>query len=462
MEHRVWRQRILRVLRGLAWLAGLMVATVLWGVFVNQPPHYLVTPPVLPARNAADVYLRLDKDIRHVDELRRHDINWYSLTDQYTPKSIPPRNGARPAPAPPPPFPVTVLLKDNQPVLRRIQDSLALEYVLPLNPRETLEASYRHEGEYLQAAGHCRRLLELHAFSLLNSPDHAAAAAALVDVIAFTPPYRYLPKREAVYQALRAQVGHLTAVEARKLIAPMEKMCRHQPSYAETLARDKPRSLRNMLSNIWYIEDQRRRLLQEGNLLPLLLPPGPQQPLWQSKHVVCIWTVPDAQVPARTERYLTACIRVAQQPLSAHATYPHPPFDIMNQLTYKYDRREEDQLEFVLVQYELDGLLLSMAVRGFQQEHHRYPATLTELVTDGWLRQLPVDPFTQRDTFCYRRTATAFVLYSRGPDGRDDGGTPIMNPIYYSRSERYQVHLDSHGDVVYGLNKYMDTSEHRL
>lgn len=65
---------------------------------------------------------------------------------------------------------------------------------------------------------------------------------------------------------------------------------------------------------------------------------------------------------------------------------------------------------------------------GLRLKHHRaaqgtYPASLTAVS----LSDIPVakqqDPFTGR-TLCYRPDGDGFALYSVGPDGRDDGGTP--------------------------------------
>ena len=64
-------------------------------------------------------------------------------------------------------------------------------------------------------------------------------------------------------------------------------------------------------------------------------------------------------------------------------------------------------------------------VRGIELERHRaatgsYPETLEKLpLTD--LKELPVDPFSGRP-FVYHKEGDGYVLYSVGPNGRDDGG----------------------------------------
>jgi hypothetical protein len=68
-------------------------------------------------------------------------------------------------------------------------------------------------------------------------------------------------------------------------------------------------------------------------------------------------------------------------------------------------------------------LLAEAAVRCFWLENHRYPDSLRELVP-GLLGAVPVDPYTETGLI-YRPQTGAFLLYSTGPDGKDDGGTPI-------------------------------------
>lgn len=68
-------------------------------------------------------------------------------------------------------------------------------------------------------------------------------------------------------------------------------------------------------------------------------------------------------------------------------------------------------------------LLAEAAVRCFWLENHRYPDSLRELVP-GLLRAAPADPYTET-SLIYRPQAGSFLLYSAGPDGKDDGATPI-------------------------------------
>jgi hypothetical protein len=68
-------------------------------------------------------------------------------------------------------------------------------------------------------------------------------------------------------------------------------------------------------------------------------------------------------------------------------------------------------------------VIVELAVRLHQKQHGKLPATLDELVP-ALLPAVPLDPYTGRP-LVYRVTTNSFLLYSIGPDGQDDGGTPM-------------------------------------
>ncbi len=102
----------------------------------------------------------------------------------------------------------------------------------------------------------------------------------------------------------------------------------------------------------------------------------------------------------------------------------------------------------------MDGLLcLSLGLRAHRLEHGKYPPTLQALVP-GYLSALPADPFAMSGTFKYRLKADNYVLYSIGPDGKDDGGKPGVTPKYPAKyRSHYYVFRDTPGDIVAGVNK---------
>ena len=88
-------------------------------------------------------------------------------------------------------------------------------------------------------------------------------------------------------------------------------------------------------------------------------------------------------------------------------------------------------------------LLLQLALRAYKLENNKFPDSLYELAPN-YLTKVPVDPFGNDKLFIYRRTGDKFILYSLGPDCKDDGGKAITDSY---------LHGNSKGDIVFGANK---------
>jgi len=73
-----------------------------------------------------------------------------------------------------------------------------------------------------------------------------------------------------------------------------------------------------------------------------------------------------------------------------------------------------------------EALLTVLAVMRYEKEKGRYPASLYELVEAGYLKKLPMDPYS-KSPLVYRRTDDGFLLYSFGADLKDDGGKLGLN-----------------------------------
>ncbi|HUY87961.1 MAG TPA: hypothetical protein VMV10_04420 [Pirellulales bacterium] len=80
-------------------------------------------------------------------------------------------------------------------------------------------------------------------------------------------------------------------------------------------------------------------------------------------------------------------------------------------------------------------LSCDLAIRLYRADHGKLPERLERLVPT-YLRELPTDPFSGRPPV-YRPGGEAFLLYSIGPDRKDDGGQPTDVPA-------------GEGDVVLG------------
>ncbi len=68
-------------------------------------------------------------------------------------------------------------------------------------------------------------------------------------------------------------------------------------------------------------------------------------------------------------------------------------------------------------------LMAELALHAYRLDHEDNPKGLADLVPD-YLPSIPEDPFGNHPLI-YMKGATGPILYSVGPDGRDDGGRPI-------------------------------------
>jgi hypothetical protein len=73
---------------------------------------------------------------------------------------------------------------------------------------------------------------------------------------------------------------------------------------------------------------------------------------------------------------------------------------------------------------QVRGAMLTAAVELYGAEQGAYPESLDQLVP-RYVPALPEDPFTG-EAFSYRPAESGYLLYSAGPDMRDDGGQPLV------------------------------------
>ena len=69
----------------------------------------------------------------------------------------------------------------------------------------------------------------------------------------------------------------------------------------------------------------------------------------------------------------------------------------------------------------VEATISILALQRYKADKGSFPDNLQELVTAGYLRQLPVDVFSDKPLI-YRKTDESFILYSIGGNFKDDGG----------------------------------------
>ena len=86
--------------------------------------------------------------------------------------------------------------------------------------------------------------------------------------------------------------------------------------------------------------------------------------------------------------------------------------------------------------------LTILALKRFQAEKGQHPDNLDELLTAGFLDELPMDPYNDKP-LVYKKTDDNFTLYSLGPNFQDDAGHP-------GKTEKGQIaDWRDNGDTVF-------------
>ena len=108
----------------------------------------------------------------------------------------------------------------------------------------------------------------------------------------------------------------------------------------------------------------------------------------------------------------------------------------------------------------LDELLATMlALQAYRSDHGHYPKSLTSLIP-AYLLRSPADPFSDGKSLTYKSTQVGYLLYSIGPDGKDNSGRPIDNwalslvgGIANTNAKiPGTTGFDTSGDIVAGVN----------
>jgi len=74
-----------------------------------------------------------------------------------------------------------------------------------------------------------------------------------------------------------------------------------------------------------------------------------------------------------------------------------------------------------LVKAKTEALIAIAAILRFKEDNHQFPVSLDELVSNGYLESVPMDPYSD-GPLVYKLTGDNFKLYSVGEDFVDDDG----------------------------------------
>lgn len=230
---------------------------------------------------------------------------------------------------------------------------------------------------------------------------------------------------------------HLNAQQTRAAIARLQAIYGARFTYSESMQEEK-----------WYSVSQLLNAMHKGSWRQQFI--NPNYLLLSAR--IQLFASSKRRVMDNLIQMFDAQIANAQQPYTLPQK-PLPEGDTITQILAPiYDKT---RAAFARGDAGNALWLTALALRAYKLEHNAYPTKLQELVPN-YLKQVPADPFGGGEALRYKRAGNSYVLWSIGPDGIDDGGTPIQSsqgPLAGQAPRLPQIGLDSKGDYVAGKNR---------
>ena len=411
------------------WERGLIVATVLFVVLVAGPYAYwawLNADPVVNIPPAVDTGAAARTAYMNAEAAMHQD----QMIDM--PNKQPAPLAARDA-----------VLAQNATALALFQQAQALPF--RDTPMRSFGTLYPHWSKM-------RELARLQSFAARVKADHGDYPAAVdheIDTISMGsrlgtggPLIGLLVglAYEAIgRKSLWTDLTHLNAAQARQATNRLLATAALHPNYADVL-QEEDWGMQSDLLEVFRQPNWRKTFANADGA-------GTSNPAQTAR----LYLLNKREAMTNYTRYMDAAIALSKQPYSARhgQSIPIPTDPICRMLAptfdmarFKYDENRT-----------YDALLTAMmALQAYKMDHGGYPATLGQLIP-GYLPAVPADVFADGKPLHYRRTNTGYCLYSIGPDGKDDGGTPsqdgrpkppgiLLHPITDA----------SRGDIVAGVN----------
>ncbi len=146
---------------------------------------------------------------------------------------------------------------------------------------------------------------------------------------------------------------------------------------------------------------------------------------------------PRRWVLAHTDAFFRAQVADLRKPVRQRSVVPLPQ-DPWSDDLYRAQSMSKNTWRLERMGTDLALLEVALAVRRHFLDHGRYPRRLAE-VSRRWLPAIPVDLWEQQIT--YRLQGGRPIIYSMGPDGKDDGG---------KASVTLRLTASTCGDLVFG------------
>lgn len=228
-------------------------------------------------------------------------------------------------------------------------------------------------------------------------------------------------------------IENLSAGEARNAVKRMESILADQTPYAQIL-REEKWAMQASLAEIFRMPRWRSEALKS------LTGGGVTGSPLDSLRLLFINKRASMK---NLSNYMDALITEAELPYQKGREAPPVPNDAICQIFCP--AFEQAGFRFVQNQVENRFTLTALALQAYRAERKKYPESLARLVKEGYLSELPKDPFNLNQPLKYLNKGGAYLLYSVGPDGKDDNGKPAEDPDF-----RKQLPTQKNGKPKWG------------
>ena len=229
----------------------------------------------------------------------------------------------------------------------------------------------------------------------------------------------------------REAPSHLNAEQARQNIKRLEELLAVQPSFVDAMREEKWDGLRRLRDTLKNPEFNFRDARQLDEKAPL-------------REIINTRLVSKRAIVSSYIEAADANIRAAQSPYHPRENAETTP-DASNTLN-RWLNQSWTRSKFSAARNEtqISLLLLRLALRAHRVETGAYPTNLNVLAPK-YLAKIPVDSFAQNAPFGYRKVGDSYLLWSVGPDAKNNDGAPILPR---GKRKTVTIRLDSIGDVV--------------
>ncbi len=436
--------KFLMLLLGL--VLPLALGLVFWFRALDRNPDVSIPTPTMPTTNARDFYIAAANAV--VDDKK--------IGDARTPQNL----AGRTPNSPPPPS-----LADKEKLVAENAGAVQTLHTGFQYPYQELPArSYSTPFPHYQKIRALARFLSLQAQVDAEKGDAAGAMDASLDSVRVG---ETMPRGGPLIgmlvgvacQAIGRQqawkaAGHLNSAQARAAARRLEAIRAGHVPFADTMQEEEWTGQASLLE-LMHRRDWSGELAGATTPDPSGEQSGNSPGRWL--FATRIRLIGKRRILADYTRSLDRIIADGRRPFAARSRAPaieatgDPVNDMITPVFWNTG------LDEVKADTENALLLVTLALRAYRLDHGAYPPTL-DVLAPGYLRSVPNDPFALSGPLRYRRTGANYLLYSVGPDGKDDGGAAIFDrtkpapkTIGGSDQRRY-VLQDSRGDIVAGVN----------